>query len=217
MTTNRTAGATPYPTLENLAKRKIEAKEEQSGNKIVRKKIKQFQSHATKSSMNKLYYSYLPDGFIVAYATKGRADGEPGYLSPAIKLLNSELGKKQGDNSSFAEQIQVASVLHLRDPKTLTAKTIDWNKYKTKLKVMGLVGLIDEELTNNEADQWCNRMVNVFNDRFPEDPNNKTSGLKISFGGNGAKAGMPILTSIAAYSSPKTRHRWPFPCTKTQF
>ena len=119
--------------------------------------MRTFQSHSNQSKMNRLYYSYLPDGFVVAYATKGRADGEPGFLAPVLKTLNEDLKNESNNGNSFAELVKVASVLHMRDPKTLTAKLIDYKTqdgtFQTKIKVMGLLGLFNEELTDTKANK----------------------------------------------------------------
>ena len=75
---------------------------------------------------------------------------------------------------------------NLRDPKTLTAKEISWTppdkKEVIKLKVKGLVGIFEEELTKEFADNWLMKMVTVFNERFshPDEKNRFT----IYFGGN---------------------------------
>jgi len=75
--------------------------------------------------MNKLYYSILSDGVLLAYAAKSPADGEPGYLKPVIQALNRDLNPEEGKGDEFAELVRVAAVLNLCDPKILKAKEIN--------------------------------------------------------------------------------------------
>ena len=89
-TANKTAGNTPYPTMENLVKRKIDKMVNVSQLKKA-PKLRKIQSFVNRSKMNKLFYELLPDGWIVVYASKGSADGEPGFLQPVVKSLEKDL------------------------------------------------------------------------------------------------------------------------------
>ena len=155
--------------------------------------------------MNKLYYSILPDNMLVAYAAKGNADGEPGFLRPVLNALEKDMNANKGEGNGFAEQVWVASVLNLCDPKTLSAKEISWTpqgkKEVIQIQVKGLVDIFDTELTKEFADNWCMKMVTVFNERF-SNPDDRIR-FTIYFGGNGKKAGAPVLRSIDSVFFPE--------------
>ena len=70
--------------------------------KISKQKVK---SHYSKLKMNKLYYAILSDNVLVAYAAKGNADGEPGYLKPVLQALNHDMNANEGEGDGFAELV----------------------------------------------------------------------------------------------------------------
>ena len=156
--------------------------------------------------MNKLFYKLLPDGWIVAYASKGSADGEPGFLQPVVKSLEKDLAAQEDEGEGLAELAKVVSVLPLRDAKTLSPKVIEYypkdgNGKKVNIPVYGLLNMIGDNADHDDAKEWCMNLVQLFNSRFSNPDPSKD--FKIYFGGNGVRPENSDHPSLDTIFSPE--------------
>ena len=66
-----------------------------------------------------MFYNILPDGVLNAYAAKGSADGPTGYVHPAMKAIVKEIDKHDNNGNTLTHNINITTVLPMRDLETL--------------------------------------------------------------------------------------------------
>ena len=187
-TTNKTAGHTPYPQFARAIKRKLTYS---STGKIVRSVNRsRILSVNERMNQNKLWYDILPDGVVCFYASRGTPDGPSGYLQPLLKAFNQGLSDdNSGTWANLLQRHKVTSILPLKDIRTGLAKKLAYAGGTKSMDVKGIVYIFDSVEDNNQhnCDHLCTNLVREANGNFQ---------VKITFGGNSACFGCPLLTSL---------------------
>ena len=186
-TTNKTAGHTPFPAFARNIKRKLEYSSTGKVQRNVRRG--KLLSMNEQKNQNKLFFDILPDGVAVFYAARGTPNGPVGYIQPLIKALEESILDENSNWSELLRRHHVTSILPLKELSTGMAKKLNFAGGTKQMDVKGIVYLFDTVKECNE--QNCNMIAtNLIREA------SSTFKIRISLGGNAAKFGGEVFTSL---------------------